>query len=70
MSNKPPIVVLGVILSERPEGIRTLAISSKTGEFEFEFSDEQWTRLADSARWFSKHVTLVNGATHDNKESA
>jgi hypothetical protein len=38
-----------------------LTLSTKVGEFEFEFTPKQWQQLGETARWFEKPLTMVNG---------
>jgi hypothetical protein len=64
MSNKKPIEVQGTTLTER-HGSWFLVISSKTELVELEFSRAEWEKLAGSARWFNKHVTVINPKEND-----
>jgi hypothetical protein len=58
------IEVQAVTLVESPGGKHLLSITSKTGAMELEFSRELWERLADTAKWFEKRVTVLSPTTN------
>lgn len=66
MSTKEPIKVQSTVLAHRnDDGVMILQISSKVGEFEFEFAPEAWDKLSESAGWHGKRT---NGVTKNDEE--
>ena len=64
-NNNKTIVVQGTSVSELANGTRVLVVTTMASPVELQFTPEAWEKLAGSARWFNKHVTVINPKEND-----